>query len=414
MTPGERRLAQRLRKKLDDDYVLWYDVPVGKKQLRPDFMVLHPDRGLLILEVKDWKIDTIRSVNRQTATIITPDGEKNVKNPCEQARDYMLEVQSSLAKDSMLINPEGRYKGKLAFPTGYGAVFTNITRKQFETQEGFREVFEPNLVLCQDEMYENVDPYECQKRLWGMFNYNFGEPLTATQIDRVRWIIFPEMRIGDSLVAIPVEEEPVEIPDIMRVLDLKQEELARSIGDGHRVIHGVAGSGKTLILVYQCLHLLEKVTKPILVLVFNVSLAAKIRSALHEKGVGPDRVHVRHFHGWCNEQLRNYRIEKPSFNQFRDEAYIEELVQRVIDGVARGAIPTGRYGGVLIDEGHDFEPKWLKLAAQMVAPETNSLLVMYDDAQNIYGTHRKSKFNFKQLGIQAQGRTTVLKIRLVG
>ncbi|MEH2154921.1 nuclease-related domain-containing protein [Nostoc sp.] len=42
MTPGERRLAQRLEDKLEDDYLLWYDVPVGKKQLHPDFIVLHP------------------------------------------------------------------------------------------------------------------------------------------------------------------------------------------------------------------------------------------------------------------------------------------------------------------------------------------------------------------------------------
>jgi hypothetical protein len=39
---------------------------------------------------------------------------------------------------------------------------------------------------------------------------------------------------------------------------------------------------------------------------------------------------------------------------------------------------------VLIDEGHDFAPEWLKLAAQMVDPATNSLLLLYDDAQSIY------------------------------
>ncbi len=47
MTPGERRLAQRSEEKLEDDYLLWYDVPVGKKQLHPDFIVLHPRPGLI-------------------------------------------------------------------------------------------------------------------------------------------------------------------------------------------------------------------------------------------------------------------------------------------------------------------------------------------------------------------------------
>jgi superfamily I DNA/RNA helicase len=31
MTSGERRLGERLEQKIDDDYLLWYDVPVGAK-----------------------------------------------------------------------------------------------------------------------------------------------------------------------------------------------------------------------------------------------------------------------------------------------------------------------------------------------------------------------------------------------
>jgi superfamily I DNA and RNA helicase len=43
----------------------------------------------------------------------------------------------------------------------------------------------------------------------------------------------------------------------MRVMDMQQEQLARSLGDGHRVIHGVAGSGKTMILGYRAEYLGE-------------------------------------------------------------------------------------------------------------------------------------------------------------
>lgn len=46
MTPGERRLAERLEHKLDKDYLLWYDVPIGPKQSHPDFCVMHPISGL--------------------------------------------------------------------------------------------------------------------------------------------------------------------------------------------------------------------------------------------------------------------------------------------------------------------------------------------------------------------------------
>jgi hypothetical protein len=69
MTLGEKRFAVRLEQKLDDDYLIWYDVPIGKKQVHPDFIVLHPLRGLLVLEVKDWKLETILNVTKANWTI---------------------------------------------------------------------------------------------------------------------------------------------------------------------------------------------------------------------------------------------------------------------------------------------------------------------------------------------------------
>ena len=88
----------------------------------------------------------------------------------------------------------------------------------------------------------------------------------------------------------------------------------------------------------------------------------------------------------------------------------DQLVERVIAGVDRGQIPRNQYGAVLIDEGHDFEPDWYKLIVQMVDPATNALLVLYDDAQNIYGQASRKKLSWKSLGVQAQGRTTILKL----
>ena len=54
-------------------------------------------------------------------------------------------------------------------------------------------------------------------------------------------------------------------------------------------------------------------------------------------------------------------------------------------GSTEGRFRRASTQAVLIDEGHDFEAARLKLAAQMVDPATNSLLLLYDDdAQSIY------------------------------
>ncbi|EFJ2645882.1 NERD domain-containing protein, partial [Escherichia coli] len=45
MTPGERRVASRLESFLNDDCFVWYDIPVGRKNRHPDFVIIDPDNG---------------------------------------------------------------------------------------------------------------------------------------------------------------------------------------------------------------------------------------------------------------------------------------------------------------------------------------------------------------------------------
>ena len=187
-------------------------------------------------------------------------------------------------------------------------------------------------------------------------------------------------------------------------MDIHQEQLARGLGDGHRVIHGVAGSGKTLILEFRSEVLAELLNKPILVLCYNITLAAKLRSHMRSKGIA-DKVHVYHFNDWCGEQLRTHQVDVAE----GDKPPWERQVDSVIAGVEKGQIPREQYGALLIDEGHDFEEDWLRLVVRMVDLNTNSLLLLYDDAQSIY---RRSSlgFSLSSVGVQARGRTKILKL----
>lgn len=409
MTGGERRFAHRIIDKLEDDYLAWYDVPVGPRTLHPDFVILHPRRGLLILEVKDWKLDTIRKADKNSFTLVTSSGDKVVANPLEQARQYAQSISDLLQRDPMLrVTEFGKHQGRLCFPYGYGVVFSNIHRKSFDGTD-LGEVVDENRVLCQDEMFESVDSEAFQKRLWGMFTVAFPTLMSLPQIDRVRWHLFPEIRIRTEQLAFidePGKPHSVAdaVPDLIKVMDLHQEQLARNLGEGHRVIHGVAGSGKTLILGYRCERLAAVIAKPILVLCFNVALAAKLQSWVNGKNLA-GKVNVRTFHAWCRDQLVLYNVGLPEPGQ----TFYDEIVHSVIAAVERGQIPAAQYGAVMVDEGHDFRPEWLQLVAQMVDPSTNSLLLLYDDAQSIYGDSRK-KFSFSSVGIQAKGRTTILRL----
>ncbi|MCI5210052.1 MAG: DNA helicase II, partial [Candidatus Electrothrix sp. ATG2] len=297
-----------------------------------------------------------------------------------------------------------------------GGVFTNITRKQIEKAlpEDVRErLLRDHLMIYKNEMYEDADVEKFQEQLWGMFHYRFKNILSLPEINRIRWHLFPEIRLDEQQFS---EEElfgpdkdtssPLtdNFKDLVKVMDIKQEQLARGLGEGHRVIHGVAGSGKTMILGCRCQYLTEETDKPILVLCLNVTLAAKIRAYISAKGIG-GQVQVYHFHDWCGQQLKTYHVEvKPCRN------YFERQVETVISAVDKGLIPRAQYGAILIDEGHDFAAEWLQLIVQMVDPETNSLLLLYDDAQSIYDNRSGLDFSLSSVGVKAQGRTTILRL----
>ena len=194
----------------------------------------------------------------------------------------------------------------------------------------------------------------------------------------------------------------------LAVMDMHQEQIARSLGEGHRIIRGVAGSGKTLILAFRAEYLARAATKPVLILCYANGIAGRLEDAIQKRGV-EDRVQVLTFHSWCYRMLQTYGIPSPSEREYPGyEKRLAASVSEVVKAVDQGHIPTAQYDAVLIDEAHDFEPQWLALAAKMVNPRTKALMVVYDDIQAIYKGRERPVWS--QLGIEAKGRTTVLKV----
>lgn len=76
-----------------------------------------------------------------------------------------------------------------------------------------------------------------------MFTTGFRTRVTPRMRDILRAHLFPEVTVKQN--------------SQIKIMDIQQEILARNIGDGHRVIHGVAGSGKTMILLFRCLYWLK-------------------------------------------------------------------------------------------------------------------------------------------------------------
>lgn len=397
MTYGERRVAQRLESHLGQDCLIWYDIPVGRQYRHPDFVIIDSSNGLIFLEVKDWKLSTLQHIDPQTVTLLTAQGEKQEQNPLVQVREYACGTVESLSREPKLQQNTDLYKGKLNIAWAYGVVFTNITRQQLTSLSAdgaVESIFPRALTICQDEMTESVSSSAFRSKISGLFTTRFRPAVTPAVRDILRQHLFPE-------IAIRTKKKNNQV---CRVMDLQQEVLARNLGEGHRVIHGVAGSGKTLILLYRCLYLSETTTRAVLVLCFNIILANYIRECVAERGLS-GKVHVYHFHDWCASAARKFKL-----NVSGEGLYFDNCFTALEDAVNSGAVSDSGYDAVLIDEGHDFDRRWLSLIARLFDNTTRSLLLMYDDAQSLYRRERALNFSLASVGIQAQGRTSVLRV----
>jgi hypothetical protein len=406
---GERAVLNQLKRCLEDDHIVWHNVPIGPRARQPDFVILSPRQGMLLLEVKDWRRSTLHSATRDWVELDTARGKVKEANPLRQARDYALELADVMQRDPALVHGDGAFCGKLLFPYGWGVVFSRIQADDV-AGTNFSEIFPGHRVLLRDDLADTLDPGDFQRRLWGMFTVTYPHTLTLPQRDRIRWHLFPELRVRaqEGLDFADTAGLAPTLPDLLQVMDLQQEQVARTLGEGHRVIHGAAGSGKTMILIYRAQHLAlaARPDQPVLVLCFNRALADRIDAQLRQRGVD-ERVQVRTFHSWCHDVVSSYQLHVPPTSN-QDER-MQALVQGVERALETGFVPAGQYTALLVDEAHDFDDAWLRMAVRLVNPASNSLLVLYDDAQSIYQKKRR-KFNFASVGIEARGRTSILKM----
>lgn len=397
---GEERVFDYL-KKLPDDCIIYYEPIIENKY--PDFIVIIPQLGLLVIEVKGWYPKHIQAANLDDITVLEQKREIKYKHPLRQARDYKFALMDYCKQHSQvnnLLQTTGEYKNHFIFPFGHFAVLSNIKRDQLQKHSigQLEQVFPNQYVITHDELlaWETIESQALFNHLQSFFNpfWTFN-PLNSQQIDSLRAIIHPEIilkvenSVEDSFLT---TEAPIEDNKNLAVLDLKQERNARNIGDGHRVIYGVAGSGKTVLLIARAKLLAQQDPQAsILVLCFNVTLAVYLRYQLKDF----INITVLHFDAWAK---RNGIAR----DKHREESNID-LGKRLLEVLENGEGDSHYYDSILIDEAQDFEPIWFECVLHaLVDSLEGDLIIVGDGNQSLY---RNSKISWASLGVKAQGRT---------
>jgi hypothetical protein len=385
---GEKKVFALLQD-LPDDVIVYYEPVVADRY--PDFVVIIPSIGLLVIEVKGWYPNAIERADNSDV-VINARGQREVrKHPARQARDYkfnLMDVARRHPETGALLQQAGKHEGKFVFPFGHLAILNNCTRQQLD-ERGLSEVFPPGRVFARDEFEAAAANDAIDRLMTGFDPWWPFEPLTERQIAVLRAIIHPEIVVSAPAQPNAAGAATAEPPSL-KVMDLRQERNAHSLGEGHRIVYGVAGSGKTVILVARARLVAADATRRVLILCYNRALAAYFQQQFAHVA----NVICLNFHQW-GVQRNGIAFERNE----DEEGFGERLLQRLEDGAGEAQ----RYDAVFIDEAQDFSRSWFQCAKlALKEPDDGDLLIVGDGSQSLY---RRRRFTWAEAGVNAVGRT---------
>lgn len=422
---------------------LYYSPGRAKSTERPpDAVLCHPEIGLLVVDAKGHTIDEIDRVEAGHI-FVRYQGRVNPKNVVQQVENQMFDIRSDALK---IIRDERKIpltNSMVAFPNIHESewVARGYDKSHPTTNLLFKDHLETRARLKQRIGQLIASKLKKAKR---------SNPLDVDQIDLIYRVFGNSAVINDHRpMRGNIREDSLgnyvdEMMALDKYLSREQEDLSRiPIDDSPRLIRGVAGSGKSVVLanlvaryLHRRLNSLESPLFPekppsVAVTCFNRALVdflkQKIRLAYKEQTLSdaiPSSVltvnnlnslmftlaRSRH---WPIEYISEDAMGRWGIDRLSGELWASRYREQ-IDEFARTNPEwyfSACFDAIFLDEGQDFEPEEYRLILDLIRPNEVSgekpLIIFYDDAQNIYG---RSRPVWREVGINVVGeRSTVMQ-----
>jgi hypothetical protein len=274
----------RALKSLPDSFYVWHHLAPWQVDA-PDFLVLDEHGKALLIKVSSATTD--QSSTAAQMLLIQDD-----RKPLGQEENALLE----------------KFVHELNLPSNQQiqtlVIFPNIPHKQVLASRLERRVGQAHWIgkePIQSEIYLALDEYFSPA------------PLDSTWLEKVRQRFTPEVVIPAEMTVRPLVERRMQAGLTDYLLDYDQETAVKldlelpaddqALPNDLRlnIINGVAGSGKTLILLYR-LRLLYHLypNKKFLILTHNRPLNRDMEGRFTRlEGCSPKNIEWRTFNGWC-------------------------------------------------------------------------------------------------------------------
>lgn len=372
---AEAKLFEALSEQLDDDYLVLHSVAWiarpgggGARDGECDFIVCHPHRGILVLEVKGGRIDL--DYGSRTWTSTDKSGRVHaIKNPFEQAARGKHALIEKLADI-----PAWRKLGLGRVTIGHAAFFPDIG-------DGARLAGPdaPGDIIGDSGHLEGVAAWVARAlEFWATPSGPRG--IGRSGLDVVRQTFARVSSTRPLLSARLAEEERLRL-----VLTERQAGILDFLSRQRRVmISGGAGTGKTLIAREKAIRSASEGMRTLLAC-YNRGLADHLR----EQCAGIADLDVATFHQVCHRWIERGRIELGR-DLVREAAAAHpgrdgfDHHQPLALALAVDALGPA-YDAIIVDEAQDFGDEfWLPIEMLLTDLDQGLLYVFLDENQDLY------------------------------
>jgi hypothetical protein len=380
---AERRLYQAFAEALPADYTVFHsarwlvrDVRRGAHDGEADFVVAHPQHGILVVEAKGGLIRYDGAHGQWYSN------KNEINDPFIQAERNKYSLLEMIKASPGL---RDRW-----IPVGHAVAFPDCVVDRHLRLDAPREII--------------LDATDLPRiREWVEQTYAFyaphGRPAGSLGLEGVRTLIdilSPSIELKKPLGAAIARESQA----IIRLTEEQFHLLTLLRHQRRAAISGCAGSGKTMLALEQARRLSEQGFR-VLLTCFNAPLAESLLSQRHA-GATYD---VVHFHGLCRDMAGRAGLAIRQPRVPNDTLYYDELLPEALLDAAGKLGP--QYDAVIVDEGQDFQSHWwIALQALLHDRERGVFYVFYDDNQNLYQTERSLPADLMRYALHRNCRNT--------
>lgn len=337
----------------------------GAHNNEADFVIAHPEHGVLVLEVKGGVIGHDAVTGTWTSTSMNDVVHVLKESPFEQATRHRYDLERKLKESP----------GWPAAPRPFGWAVAFPDCKAPAGDLGLNSPRE--LVLEYNDLDRLAERIAAIGKYWrGSENENRGAPLGDSGMDVVIRVLAKSFKLRMPLGRAIKEDD-------RRFIELTETQFSVLDGlSGNRrvLVTGGAGTGKTLLALEQAKRLARDNGFRTLLTCFNLPLAEYLKASSDDV----PNLTVLNFHELCADFARRAgrEVNVPAGDAAANEYFRHELPALLVDALT---VLPDRFEAIVLDEGQDFTAdNRAALELALEDREESVLYVFQDQTQAIY------------------------------